>query len=201
MKAIRERLDAVIEKYHLLNHPFYRAWSKGELPLESIKGYAREYGSFIKELPTGWKTLNDEHTAREEQEHFEMWCEFASYINTTVETPSYPAVKSLLQTARKLFSEPATALGALYAFEAQQPSTSSSKLQGLKTFYGITGKETRYFEEHSKNFHEVDKILNLISRVEESEHDKIVQSCEEMCKALWDALTDLTPSHILACEN
>ena len=51
-----------------------------------------------------------------------MWADFADGLDTVVSEAQIPQVKTLLETADELFSEPATALGALYAFEAQQPA-------------------------------------------------------------------------------
>ena len=50
---IKQVLDSTISNYSLLNHPFYQAWSAGELPVDALKCYAREYGAFISTLPKG----------------------------------------------------------------------------------------------------------------------------------------------------
>ena len=36
-------LDARIARYDLLQHPFYQAWSKGELTRDELREYASEY--------------------------------------------------------------------------------------------------------------------------------------------------------------
>ena len=38
-----EELDARIAKYDLLCHPFYKAWSAGELTREDLREYALDY--------------------------------------------------------------------------------------------------------------------------------------------------------------
>ena len=45
-------LDAQIKEKHLLNHPFYQAWSRGELSLECLQEYAKEYYHHVKAFPT-----------------------------------------------------------------------------------------------------------------------------------------------------
>lgn len=45
-------LDQLIKSKHLLNHEFYQAWSKGELSLEVLKEYAKEYYHHVKAFPT-----------------------------------------------------------------------------------------------------------------------------------------------------
>ena len=48
---VRE-LDERIAKYDLLNHPFYQAWSKGELTREDIREYATDYYHHVRAFPT-----------------------------------------------------------------------------------------------------------------------------------------------------
>ena len=187
----KQTLDSKISKYNLLNHPFYQAWSAGELPVEALKCYAREYGAFISTLPKGWETLNDAETAEEETEHIEMWEDFADGLNTEIADAQIPEVKTLLNTAENLFSNKETALGALYAFEAQQPETAKSKLAGLKAFYQLPDKVEPYFETHSHNEHEAEKILERICALSSDAQNTAIQACEQMSSALWDALTGI----------
>jgi pyrroloquinoline-quinone synthase len=187
----KQALDSKISKYNLLNHPFYQAWSAGELPVEALKCYAREYGAFISSMPKGWETLNDLETAEEETEHIDMWADFADGLNTEVSEAQIPQVKTLLETAETLFSESETALGALYAFEAQQPETAKSKLAGLKEFYQLSKKVEPYFETHSHNEHEAEKLLERIGALPPDSQEAVVQACEQMSSALWDALTGI----------
>lgn len=187
----KQALDSKISKYNLLNHPFYQAWSAGELPLDALRSYAREYGAFIATLPNGWETLNDAETAEEETEHIEMWEDFADALGTEIAEAQIPQVKTLLDTAEKLFADSDTALGALYAFEAQQPETAKSKLTGLKTFYQLPEKVEPYFVTHSHNEHEAEKILERIDALSSDSQETAVQACEQMSSALWDALTGI----------
>ena len=187
----KQALDSKISKYNLLKHPFYQAWSAGELPVEALKCYAREYGAFISTLPKGWETLNDAETAEEETEHIEMWEDFADGLDTEISDAQVPQVKTLLNTADSLFSGSETALGALYAFEAQQPETAKSKLTGLKAFYQLPEKVEPYFVTHSHNEHESEKILERIGALSTASQKTAVQACEQMSSALWDALTGI----------
>ena len=187
----KQALDSKISKYNLLKHPFYQAWSAGELPVEALKCYAREYGAFISTLPKGWETLNDAETAEEETEHIEMWEDFADGLDTEISDAQIPQVKTLLNTADNLFSDSETALGALYAFEAQQPETAKSKLAGLKAFYQLPEKVEPYFVTHSHNEHEAEKILERIGALSTASQKTVVQACEQMSSALWDALTGI----------
>ncbi len=194
--AIKEQLDQVIARWNLLEHPFYQAWSAGVLPVPALRDYAREYGAFICELPAGWRVQNDEETAHEEEEHIELWAQFADALGVQIGMAERPAVRQLVMTARELFAEPATALGALYAFEAQQPATAQSKLEGLIRHYSLPDGVRPYFEVHAVNHHEAEKILARLNQLSPVGQARAVQACEQMCCALWNALTDLTPSHL-----
>lgn len=187
----KQALDNKIADYNLLNHPFYQAWRVGELPVEVLRTYAREYGAFISTIPNGWEAINDVEIAAEETEHIDMWADFASGLDTVVSEAEIPQVKALLQTADELFSEPTTALGALYAFEAQQPATAQSKLAGLKEFYQLPETVEPYFETHSHNEHEAEKLLESIGALPSESHTTVVQACEQMSAALWNALTGI----------
>ena len=188
---LKQALDSKIADYNLLNHPFYQAWSAGELPVEALRTYACEYGAFISMVPQGWAALDDTETAEEEIEHIDLWADFAAGLDTTVTEAQIPQVKTLMETARELFSEPTTALGALYAFEAQQPATAQSKLVGLKAFYQLPESVEPYFLTHSHNEHEAEKLLECIGALPSDSHATIVQACEQMSVALWDALTGI----------
>lgn len=188
---MKKQLQPTLDRWNLLNHPFYRAWSAGTLPVENLRDYAREYGAFITLMPQGWETLEDEETAHEEEKHIELWEQFAEALGTEIGDATIPQVQALIATTRELFSQPATALGALYAFEAQQPPTAQSKLDGLKTHYSLPAGVQPYFEEHSRNHHEAEKLLARLEKLDESEKAKAVQACERMAHALWDALSGI----------
>ncbi len=189
--TLKHRLDRTIAPWNLLEHPFYQAWSAGRLPQEALRTYAREYGAFIAFLPQGWQTLSDQATAQEEREHLELWRSFAQGLDTKVGKAHIPQVKDLIDAARTLFADPTTALGALYAFEAQQPATAESKLAGLKTFYQLPRTVEPYFEVHSHNQHEGEKLLARMSRLSSAEQSRVLAACATLSRALWDALSGI----------
>ncbi len=193
---ITEKLNTIVARWNLLNHPFYQAWSAGTLPVEALRDYAREYGAFIQELPNGWLSQQDAETAHEETEHIELWEQFAEALGTSLGEAQKPAVRTLVATACQLFRDPVTALGALYAFEVQQPATAHSKLEGLDRHYSLPEGVRPYFVVHSANHHEAEKLIARLQALAPADQERAVQACEQMCKALWDALTDLTPQAV-----
>jgi len=195
---MKAQLDSILEKWNLLKHPFYESWTAGTLPVDALKVYASEYGAFINILDQGWTTLDDPETAEEEREHAVMWEGFASAVGTTIGAPRIAQTKALVESARSLFGQRASALGAMYAFEAQQPQTAKSKLDGLKTHYSLPEAVEPYFEVHSSNWHESEKILKAISALTTDEQAQALAACEKMSESLWNALTGI---HEKTCVN
>jgi pyrroloquinoline-quinone synthase len=190
--SITRQLNEIVAERSLLNHPFYQAWSAGTLPVEDLQTYAREYGAFIEMLPLAWETLKDAETSQEEREHAELWREFASALGTRVNGSGKVAeVSDLTSTAARLFADPASAAGALYAFEVQQPATAQSKLEGLKLHYKLPASVEPYFELHSHNEHEAAKLLGRIEAMSAEDRQRSAQACTEMANALWNALSGI----------
>jgi pyrroloquinoline-quinone synthase len=187
----KQRLDDILEKWNLLKHPFYQAWSAGTLPAEALRVYAAEYGAFLNILEDGWKTLGDQETAEEEREHAELWEQFAIALETEVSAPQIAQTKELIMASQGLFSSPVTTLGAMYAFEAQQPATARSKLEGLKMHYSLPAEVESYFKVHSSNWHESEKILSALEKLSPEEQAQAEAACARMAEALWDTLTGI----------
>lgn len=192
---LQTQLNERIGGKALLKHPFYQAWESGELPVEALRTYAREYGAFIASMPQGWETLKDADTADEEREHAELWQHFAAGLQTEIGAAELPAVGRLVNTAEALFASPETALGALYAFETQQPATAKSKLDGLRKHYNLPASVEPYFEAHSNNEHEAAKLLAAIGGLTVEQQAVALDACKQMSAALWDALSDIYNKH------
>jgi len=188
---IKTQLDRILETWDLLKHPFYQAWRAGDLPVEALRLYAREYGGFINILPQGWETLFDTSTAQEEREHAALWADFTAAIGGVGGEPSLVETEKLARDAAQLFATPVSALGALYAFEAQQPATAKSKLEGLRSHYQVPKAAARYFELHSANWEESTKILVQIEGLPLALQEKVLLACKQMAESLWAALTGI----------
>lgn len=188
---IKQRLDQNTGQWALLKHPFYQAWRAGTLPVDALRTYAREYGAFISLLPQAWQVLEDPATAQEEREHLDMWRGFAAGLATEIGPAQIPEVAGLTANAETLFADPASALGALYAFEVQQPATAQSKLDGLRAFYQLPASVERYFEVHAHNEHEAERLLHRIRALPAGEQERAAQACAALSRALWDALSGI----------
>src|SRR5947209_6237658 len=148
--------EGIVARYDLLEHPFYKAWSDGTLPIEALRDYAGEYGAFIATIGKGWSKLGRNDISSHEAAHARVWdTSFAVPLGTVVQDPQVPAVKDLVRLAGELFESPSTAVGALYAFESQQPRTAASKLKGLKENYqSLPSSCGDYFHIHSGDYDE-----------------------------------------------
>lgn len=192
LSSIKNDLDRAVEKWNLLRHPFYQAWEAGSLPVEALAVYAKEYGSFISCLPKGWQSLGVDDYADEEVEHIGLWMKFAESVNSEISEPTVEEVKALLEISGDLFTERTKTIGAMYAFECQQPQTAKSKLNGLRENYRLERSLCEpYFIAHSENDHETGLLLSMTEDLSEEESTKCIESCERMAEALWDSLTGI----------
>lgn len=191
----QERLDQSIARWNLLDSAFYQAWSAGTLPLDALRVYAREYGAFIQRVGGGWAAHGDDATAQVEREHVELWRAFANALSTDIGEAETPAVKALVETADKLFADRAASLGALYAFEAQQPRTSTSKLEGLREHYALPRSAEVYFDVHKDDWAEPAALRERMEALTSEERETAAAACEEMSKALRQALDGLAAAH------
>jgi pyrroloquinoline-quinone synthase len=201
---LKQQLDAIVARHNLNTHPFYESWRAGTLPVETLKWYAEEYGQLVRLMPFGWSTLDSPALVQEEEDHSVMWDRFAQCVGTQVGDGARLAeTKQLVETVTRLFSQPATALGALYAFEVQQPETATSKLEGLKQFYPQLDPAlyTEYFDVHSRNHHESAEVLELMAQRGPAEQSTYTAACEEMCQALWNALSGIHRTEHGGCAH
>ncbi len=186
-------LDADVDQFNLQKHPFYKAWGDGTLPVPALTAYAHDWGGFVRIIDKGWETLGQEVYAQEEREHAMLWEGFAQSLGTTsLHDPTLPALRDLRKNALHLFTtSPAAAAGALYAFEAQQPGTSTSKLEGLRLHYAHLGAADQYFEVHAGDYAEAQFLREYISKMSEKDQAICKEACKATCKAFWPALSAL----------
>jgi pyrroloquinoline-quinone synthase len=171
-----EHLDARIARYDLLCHPFYKAWTAGELTNEDLCQYAQDYYHHVDAFPTYLAELGirlDEGDLRRAvlanmsdekgtedafgdaaRSHAELWLDFAegmgSRRNLTGHKP-LNQVHELTSFFHRVASEgtPEEALAAFYAYESQVPRVAKEKARGLQEMYGADERTTSYFTLHT----------------------------------------------------
>ncbi len=216
-------LDRQIQAKHLLNHPFYHAWSQGRLSRECLQEYAQEYYHHVRAFPTYLSAVHshteDAETRKEilrnlmEEEggspnHPELWRQFVLSLGVTSEVldqhvPS-ASIQTLINEFRSICRDQGTAEGiaALYAYESQIPAICTSKIDGLKRFYGLEKPQAwHYFsihiaadEEHAR----VERAL-LAQHVSSQNAEISLQAAERVLNALWDFLTHMCDRYQIAC--
>src|SRR4029079_2523286 len=112
-----ERIDAARQRWNVLEHPFYKRWSCGELSRDELAWYAGEYRHAVVALAdTAAKAGNEEH-AREEAAHIDLWDDFAAAFRADTSRQESPETTVCVSawTAPESRRE---ALAVLYAIEA-----------------------------------------------------------------------------------
>ena len=166
------KLDEIIEKQHLLKHQFYQMWNEGKLSLKMLQEYAQEYYLQVHYFPT---YVSATHAACDDLEirkmllenlieeemgvanHPELWLRFAEGLGVERKAvqerqhlgKTQESVKLLQQLSQS--ENPARGLAALYAYESQIPEVATTKIAGLKEFYGINSEAAlEFFKVHEK---------------------------------------------------
>ncbi len=205
---LSERLKAVIAEHHLLNHPFYRAWSEGRLSREVLKDYAGQYFAQVSAFPRFVSAVHSrcpelsarkvltENLADEEihgVDHPELWMRFAEGLGAKraqVEgEEQLPETKQMVEKFFELTSREWTqGLCALFAYEQQVPAVAESKVDGLKKFYGVEDNRTlSFFHAHMKyDVEHSQKVADLIDA--HANEETAVAATREAAKALWGFL-------------
>lgn len=163
-------LDDLIRRRSILQHPFYRAWQRGELSPDQLATYARVYYPHVAAFPAYLKNaiactrdpstklalqqnLQDELT--NPAPHPELWLNFAAATGqdrqaTASAKPEGQTAETVAAFDRLTRRDIASALTALYAYESQQPEVAMEKLRGLRDFYQIqTSEGLSYFSVHA----------------------------------------------------
>lgn len=191
------QLDAIVAQFDLNTHPFYQDWRMGTLPVEKLRDYAAEYAKFVDTIDEGWDTVGMPHYAEEEREHEVLWANFRREIGSGDDV-NLSSTETLVTAARNLMRTSPEAYGALYAFEAQQPNTSKSKLDGLVEHYNATEAAKEYFEVHALDFNEVEDLRKAVANLSDEEFARVKNACAVVCSAMWGALDGIYYSREVA---
>ncbi len=209
-----DQLDARIAPFDLLCHPFYRAWSAGQLSRDDLREYARDYYHHVNAFPTylaelsirleegelrravlanladekGWDDANPEHA--------ELWLDFAEGMGASRNLRGHqpvPEIRNLMAFFHNVASEgaPEEALAAFYAYESQVPRVATEKARGLREMYGADDKTCAYFTLHSTAdvYHSQIWRQQLASRLEQNpQAEAALTAAGNAAKAIWAAL-------------
>ena len=210
-------LDARIARYDLLQHPFYQAWSQGELTRDELREYASEYWHHVSAFPTYLSALHArlddaplrrtllENLADEEglpagRPHSDLWMDFATGMGANSadvrDRKLQPETASLIAFFRgAMQASTASALASLYTYESRVPAIAHTKAEGLKQYYGADKATARYFTLHqTADVHHAqvwrDAIeAELTAHPEEAE--TALDSAEATAATLWSTLSGI----------
>jgi pyrroloquinoline-quinone synthase len=218
-----EKIDYDIAEKHLLKHPFYLAWTRGELSKEALREYARQYYHHVAAFPTYLSAVHakcDDQATRKQllfnlideeagsPNHPELWKKFAEGLGVDhtdfAKMEKQPEMKNLIDTFRLICGEGSTAQGmaALYAYESQIPAICESKIDGLKKHYGFRNpKHYEYFSVHieADREHSAAERKMLASYIDSHNIDSVRASVHRVLDALWEMLSGVYRRHAIAC--
>jgi pyrroloquinoline-quinone synthase len=218
-----DEIDNDIANKHLLKHPFYLAWARGELSKDALTDYARQYYYHVAAFPTYLSAVhaNCEDQATRKQllnnlideeagspNHPELWKRFAAGLGVEdagfAKTEKQPETKKLIDAFRSVCAQGSTAegLGALYAYESQIPAICESKIDGLKKHYGFTKPEHyEYFTVHieADREHSAAEREMLSGYVHDRNFESVKASVNRVLNALWEMLSGVCRRHAIAC--
>ena len=223
-------LEQRIAPFDLLQHPFYKAWTMGELTSADLREYASEYWHHVSAFPTYLSALHArlpdgqlrrtvlENLADEEgmysaerRAHSDLWMDFAEGFGATranVESRTLqPETAEVINTFRSLMqsSQPAAAFAALYAYESRVPAIAKEKYSGLMEKYNADAKSARYFKLHeTADVHHSNVWKQLMDQelaANPEATEEALVAAETAAKALWQTLDGIERQRTAALAN
>ena len=223
MNQYLDNIDKDIAQKHLLKHPFYLAWARGELSKDALTDYAQQYYHHVAAFPTYLSAVHakcdDQNTRKQllnnlideesgSPNHPELWKEFADGLGVEdvelAQSDKRPETKKLIDTFRSVCGQGSTAegLGALYAYESQIPAICESKIDGLKKHYGFTKPEHyEYFTVHieADREHSATEREMLNRYIGDRNFESVKASVNRVLDALREMLSGVCHRHAIAC--
>ncbi len=156
----------------LLTHPFYQAWSAGQVPVDVLAWYAKAYGELLSLMGHWWTQVKKHapramkeaiaHVVSEEEEHVELWRQWQKTLPESKEAVPR-AIQQFREWVQTISTDPVYLLGVLQAFEVQQIEVARTKIEGLIRWYGYDASDPalQYFREHLNE----EKHLLVASRI------------------------------------
>ncbi|HEY1808368.1 MAG TPA: iron-containing redox enzyme family protein [Acidobacteriaceae bacterium] len=216
------RVQDELGPYDLLKHPFYQAWSAGELTQDELSVYGRQYLNHVAAFPAYLTALHARlpegetrravlRNAADEEvhgtSHADLWREFVRGMENGAEGEPeaiLPEMAALVETFAALAREgsPMSALGAFYAYESQVPRIAEEKLAGLKKFYGADDAACAYFQLHrTADVHHAAVWRRLMEQEMEATPggaEQALDGVRQGAQALWRALDGIEAERLAA---
>ena len=213
-QSVSQAIDEAVAARAMLSHPFYQAWTAGDLTTEDLASYASQYFHHVEAFPQAVSAVHSlcpdrdgrwmlaENLAEEEglgagkQDHATLWMMFAEGMGATERDiraiELHPETEALIATFRRLSRQSyAAGLGALYAYESQFPGVAKAKIDGLVERYGITDEAAlRFFRVHETADEEHSAVCRgLLDKLPQAERAEAIEAGAELAGALWTFLS------------
>lgn len=213
LHAFLTALEERIARYDLLCHPYYKAWTAGELTREDLREYASDYYHHVSAFPTYLSAL---HSRLEDGElrravlrnlceeeidgraHSELWLDFAEGMEADRDAvrsrQAIPEVKQVIAEFQRVSREGATAeaLAAFYAYESQIPRVAKEKAEGLAQRYSADAKTCAYFTVHQfadvEHSHVWRELLGAEVGAHPEQAEAALNAAEKAAQSLWHVL-------------
>jgi pyrroloquinoline-quinone synthase len=222
-----KRLDETISRRALLSHPFYQLWNRGELSIDALREYVKQYYAHVRVFPryvsAAHAACDDirvrqlllENLIDEDQgdsNHPELWMRFADGMGVDRDSVRGAALlqktrESVDTMVRLTRSEDfRDGLAALYAYESQVPMVAKTKREGLAKFYALDdARSVQFFTVHE----EADIVHSQVERGLLAEHcatpaqqERALAAADEASRALWHFLDGVYEAYCHgACET
>ncbi|SRR5579875_1272453 len=218
-------LEERVARYDLLCHPYYKAWTAGQLTREDLREYAADYYHHVAAFPTYLSAL---HMRLEDGElrravlrnlceeeidgrpHSELWLDFAEGMgadrNDVRSREPLPEIRELIAGFRRIVREGSTAeaLAALYAYESQVPRIAKQKADGLAQRYSADVRTCAYFTLHQfadvEHSHVWRELLSAELEAHPQHAEAALSAAERAAKALWRALDGMEQRRALTAS-
>jgi pyrroloquinoline-quinone synthase len=208
-----QRLETVRERWNVLDHPFYRRWSAGELSRDELAFYAGEYRHAVSALAEAFgdaargavpeqgfdpsvRAELEEHAA-EEAEHVPLWQEFERAMGGDPGRAPRPETEECVR-AWTSGEDTLERLVATWVVESGQPEIAQTKLAGLIEHYGMDeGPATEYFRLHSElDFEHAEHTRELIEEhLADVDLERLLVVAERVLKGNWELLDGVEREH------
>ncbi|MGA2904995.1 MAG: CADD family putative folate metabolism protein [Candidatus Korobacteraceae bacterium] len=213
LQAFLTALEQRIARYDLLCHPYYKAWTAGQLTRDDLREYASDYYHHVAAFPAYLSALHsrlDDGELRravlrnlcdeeiEGRPHSELWLDFAEGMGADRDEvrgrEPLPEIRELIAEFRRVAREGSTAeaLAAFYAYESQVPRVAKAKADGLAERYGADAKTCGYFKLHQFADVEHSQVWRELLSAEIAAHpeqaEAALSAAESAAKSLWHVL-------------
>jgi len=210
-----EKLKESLSDYHLLSHPFYQDWVRGDIPKDKIREYSKQYYSHVKSFPLYisathskcddidkrrilLENLADEEALNGGDPHPELWLRFAEGLGVSRDEVEKSPTRKSINNVVRVFSSAAQSsyaegLASLYAYEYQVPEIAETKIKGLKEHYDVSdNRSLSFFKVHqTADVHHRRECEKLIDVFLEKEQAPALEAANRSAEALWDFLSDM----------